>query len=88
MEEKVIKLEKEYIDRITELQTKFVDNINKIGQITVELSNLNAIKDSLLNEYLELKKIEKSLVDEIGNKYGYGKLDIAKGELTIIPQNQ
>jgi hypothetical protein len=37
----------------------------------------------LLEQYKKLKSDEKVMIEEVGKLYGYGKLNLEKGELTI-----
>lgn len=80
---KVIKLDQDYLKRIEELQKQFLDVTMTLGQLYIDEQNLNNIKENLFKTYSELKDKEKSLINDIGKKYGYGNLNVQTGELVI-----
>jgi len=81
--EKVVKLPQDTLQNIKNLQQQYIQAIHQIGEIEVGVKNLQEAKENLLNQYKKLKIDEKNIIDEIGKQYGYGKLDLEKGELTI-----
>ena len=79
------KLDKQEIDNVKEIQTKYLQIQQGIGQIRVSLLKLNQQRDILINaeeelhnKFHETQKEEKAFVDELDKKYGSGTLDIEK----------
>tara|TARA_Y100000361_G_C11152900_1_gene342278 strand:- start:421 stop:696 length:276 start_codon:yes stop_codon:yes gene_type:complete len=79
------KLDKQEIDNVKEIQTKYLQIQQGIGQIRVSLLKLNQQRDLLINaeeelnnKFHETQKEEKAFVDELDKKYGSGTLDIEK----------
>ena len=77
------KLDKQEIDNVKEIQTKYLQIQQGIGQIRVSLLKLNQQRDLLINaeeelnnKFHETQKEEKALVDGLDKKYGSGTLDI------------
>lgn len=90
MAEKVIKLDIEDVEKIKTLQLQFIEVTNKIGEISIQEENLKNMKndlleqkESLIKDYYSIKNSEKELINEVGKKYGFGRLNISTGELTI-----
>jgi tRNA uridine 5-carbamoylmethylation protein Kti12 len=81
--EKVIKISQETLQNIKNLQQQYIHTVHQIGDIEIGIKNLQEAKETALNQYKKLKNDEKNIIDEIGKNYGYGKLDLERGELTI-----
>jgi len=83
MAEKVIKIPQDTMESIKTLQQHYVQVVHQIGDIEVGIKNLQDAKEDAIQSYKKLKADEKIIIDEIGSKYGYGRLDLERGELTI-----
>ena len=77
------KLEKEDIQSIKDIQTKYLQIQQGIGQIRVSLIKLNQQQDVLVNaendlnqQFLDNQNAEKELVEKLNKTYGDGTLDI------------
>ena len=80
------KLQKTEVDKIKEIQTKYLQIQHGIGQIRVSLIKLNQQKEILLkaedemsSQFIETQNQEKEFVQTLQEKYGEGTLDIEKG---------
>lgn len=80
---KVIKLQPEQIKKLMDIREKYYTLMAKLGDIDIQIYNLNKIKDELFNEYTDVQQEEKKIIDEIGKQYGYGKINLNTGELNI-----
>ena len=85
------KLEKEDIQSIKDIQTKYLQIQQGIGQIRVSLIKLNQQQDVLVNaendlnqQFLDNQNAEKELVEKLNKTYGDGTLDI-ENEVFIPP---
>lgn len=81
--EKVIKIPQEILDKIADLQREFVKVINQIGDIEIGIFNLNKAKVDLMEKYSTMRTAEKDIIENIGTQFGYGKLNLEKGELIV-----
>lgn len=88
-EKQVIKISEEELKKLKELKVSFQDNIFKVGQIELQISDtnslldgLNAAKINLVEEYNKIKEEEKVQFKELNEKYGIGSLDINTGLFT------
>jgi len=77
-----IQLAPEELSRLQELNTKATDIITSLGQIEVQVSFLQASKESLLDEFSQLQQEQDKLATELTQKYGDGTINIASGEFT------
>ena len=80
------KLQKTEVDKIKEIQTKYLQIQQGTGQIRVSLIKLNQQKEILLkaedemsSQFIETQNQEKEFVQTLQEKYGEGTLDIEKG---------
>ena len=83
MAEQVIKIPSDTLESIKTLQQQYIHVVHQVGDIEIGIKNLQEAKETAIQNYKKLKSDEKVIIDEIGNKYGYGRLDLEKGELTI-----
>lgn len=80
---KVIKLPEERLKKLTDIRDKYYQVMTKLGDVDIQVHNLNKIKDELLKEYNIIQEEEKVVIDEIGKTYGFGKINLKTGELNI-----
>ena len=68
------KLDKEHLDSIQELQTKFAQVANILGNI--------AIETHIAAKQLEQQQDEQNLIARLKERYGEGQIDIQAGTFT------
>jgi predicted transcriptional regulator len=83
------KLDKEHLDAIQELRTKFAQNANILGSITIEeyavtsqLKELETEKQRLIDQFRELRTEESALLTRLKDRYGDGQINIEDGTFT------
>jgi len=86
-----IKFSEEEIKSIVELQDEYQQKIFELGQIRLELIDIDRQKKSLeekekeiINEWEKCLKKENDLVNALSVKYGDGKLNLKDGTFTPI----
>jgi len=79
----VIKLPEEQLKQLNDIREKYYQVMTKLGDADIQIYNLNKIKDELLNEYNIIQTEEKGVIDAIGKKHGFGKINLKTGELII-----
>lgn len=74
------------IQAVKDLQSNYATNTAQIGQIEVELhllkkrlDQITEIRDGLFQQYEQLQRDEKELVESLNQKYGDGVLDLDSG---------
>jgi len=80
------KLDKTHLDSIKDIQSKFADNSNSIGNITIEreylkeqLVNLEHESENYFNVFKQLKQEEEKLFADLKQRYGEGQINIQEG---------
>lgn len=86
-----IKFSEEEVKSIVELQDEYQQKIFELGQIRLELIDIDRQKKSLeekekeiVNEWEKCLKKENDLVNALSEKYGDGKLNLKDGTFTPI----
>lgn len=79
----VVKLPDNILKELKELGNIYLDIMSKVGDAEIQINNLNKIKNDLLLQYNENRKKEDELINSIGTKYGYGKINLKTGEINI-----
>lgn len=74
------KLTAEEISKIEDLQNKFGNLTQTIGNIELQIIDLNLIKENLKTEFVKLKTEENVLAKELEDKYGNGRISLETGE--------
>jgi uncharacterized coiled-coil DUF342 family protein len=81
------KITQEEQDFIKKLQEKYSELTVKIGQVNMEmhdlentLNELKELRTDLLNQYVEAKQSERSFIDKLSDTYGNGSLNLETGE--------
>lgn len=90
MENKQInKITSEELERVNSLRGSIVENVESIGRFNIKkhflVKELEAVDTeifSLLRESEDLDQKEKTLINEIVEKYGEGQLNFETGEYT------
>ena len=87
------KLTVEDINSVKEIQTKYLQVQQGIGQVRVSLIKLDKQRDVLLkaeadlnNKFLETQNEEQELLKKMNDSYGDGTLDIENG--VFIPNTE
>jgi predicted nuclease with TOPRIM domain len=85
----VIKFEQTEIDKIQNFKNDYADVTAKLGELEIELiiyeeqkKQIDNYKEQLQQKYLQLRKDEVSLANQLKEKYGEGEFDINSGIFT------
>ena len=88
---KAIKFTEEELNQITELRESNGSKISEFGQIELELllanqriEALEDAKENLRTQYVELQDKERTLVQQLNEKYGAGQVDLSSGEFIPV----
>jgi hypothetical protein len=88
---KAIKFTEEELNQITELRESNGSKISEFGQIELELllanqriEALENAKENLRAQYVELQDKERTLVQQLNEKYGAGQVDLSSGEFIPV----
>ena len=73
-------LEKDEISKLKELRQNFTDLTTTIGNIEIQIMNLEIQKDKLKENLLNLQKEEAVLAKKLEDKYGEGSISLDSGE--------
>jgi chromosome segregation ATPase len=73
-------LEKEEISKLKVLRQNFTDLTTTIGNIEIQIMNLEIQKDKLKENLLNLQKEESVLAKKLEDKYGEGSISLDSGE--------
>jgi|APSaa5957512576_1039674.scaffolds.fasta_scaffold66645_2 hypothetical protein len=77
------KLSKIEVDNLAKLYTSYQDVIVELGQLELDLANLQKRKESVLVRNDKLISDEQLLVKELNSKYGEGVID--PKDWTFVP---
>jgi len=88
---KAIKFTEEELNQINELRESNGSKISEFGQIELELllanqriETLENAKENLRAQYVELQDKERTLVQQLNEKYGAGQVDLSSGEFIPV----
>jgi len=81
-------LTKEELDKVQNLREKFADITTTLGNIEMQILNLELEKDSIKEELKNLKIQEITLAEELKNKYGDGNISLETGEFTPFQKEE
>jgi hypothetical protein len=83
------KLDKEHLDSIQELQTKFAQVANILGNIAIEthiaakqVEQLQDEHETYVQKFESLQQDEQNLIARLKERYGEGQIDIQAGTFT------
>lgn len=76
------KITEQEIEKVKGLRVKFDQLINTIGQVEVQLYNLQEQKKELQVSLLNIQQEEVSLAKELEEKYGKGTVSLDTGEFS------
>jgi len=77
-----VQLASEELSKLQDLNSKVADIVTSLGQIEIQISLLKDNKKSLLDSFAQIQQDQDQLAQELTQKYGDGKIDIATGEFT------
>ena len=103
-EKRVLKFNEDEMKKVEKFKNDFSDITVKMGEVELELTLLNVrlkniqqIKDTLKEQYIQLRESEVKLAQELREKYGEGEFDITTGvynsiavdvDANIVPQTR
>ena len=83
------KLDKEHVESIQELRSKFGQNASTLGSLLIEehalnsqLKQIETIKQEQLNLFDTLRAEEAELMNTLKERYGEGEINIQDGTFT------
>ena len=76
------KITEQEIEKVKGLKVKFDQLVNTIGQVEVQLYNLQEQKKELQVSLLNIQKEELTLAKELEEKYGKGTVSLDTGEFS------
>ena len=77
--EKIVLLQDE-IDKLKELKEEFQQLTNVVGQIEIQIMNLQLRKEELKLNLQQIQQQEVVLAKELEDKYGNGTISLESGE--------
>ena len=78
-------LTQEEIQKVTNLRQQFNELVNVIGNIEVQIIDLQLKKENLKSSFQQLQEQELTVAKELEEKYGQGTISIETGE--FLPSN-
>jgi hypothetical protein len=78
-------LTQEEIQKVTNLRQQFNELVNVIGNIEVQIMDLQLKKENLKSSFQQLQEQELTVAKELEEKYGQGTISIETGE--FLPSN-
>ena len=78
MDKKV--LTSEEIQNLKELKQGFFDLTSNLGNIEIQIMNLNLKKEQLKSNLIQLQEQEQVLANQLEEKYGKGSISLETGE--------
>jgi chaperonin cofactor prefoldin len=85
-EKQAIKVSEEEVNKIKELRQSYQELIVQVGQVELQmndlndaLNNLSEAKLKLMIKYTEIKQTERTQLEELNKKYGVGSLNVDTG---------
>lgn len=78
-------LTQEEIQKLTELKSQFNELVNVVGNIEIQIMDLQLKKEQLKSSLQNLQQQEISIAKELEDKYGQGSISLETGE--FLPSN-
>ena len=78
-------LTQEEIQKLTELKSQFNELVNVVGNIEIQIMDLQLKKEQLNSSLQNLQQQEISIAKELEDKYGQGSISLETGE--FLPSN-
>lgn len=82
MEKQVEKLEESLISKIKELRQKQTDLVVNIGQLHLELKQLQSVVENMESDYFEVTNELNGILNDLEKKYPAGEIDLLDGTVT------
>jgi predicted nuclease with TOPRIM domain len=83
------KLDKEHLDAIQNMRTRFAENAGWLGNVSIELKlierqreQIESRYDELMLQFDQLREEEAQLIETLKERYGDGQIDISSGTFT------
>ena len=83
MEKYTEKLEESLIERLKELRNKQNELIINIGQIHLELKQMNSAMQTMESQYMTVSNELNDKLNELEKKYPNGEVDLVDGIVTF-----
>jgi chromosome segregation ATPase len=83
MEKYTEKLEESLIERLKELRNKQTELIVNIGQLHLELKQMNSAMQSMESQYLAINNELNDKLKDLEAKYPNGEVDLVDGVVTF-----
>ena len=78
-------LTQEEIQKLTELKSQFNELVNVVGNVEIQIMDLQLKKEQLKSSLLNLQQQEIAIAKELEDKYGQGSISLETGE--FLPSN-
>jgi stress response protein YsnF len=78
-------LSQEEIQKLTELKSQFNELVNVVGNVEIQLMDLQLKKEQLKSSLQSLQQQEIAIAKELEDKYGQGSISLETGE--FLPSN-
>jgi len=78
-------LTQEEIQKLTELKSQFNELVNVVGNVEIQIMDLQLKKEQLKSSLLNLQQQEIAIAKELEDKYGQGSISLETGE--FLPNN-
>ena len=76
------KITEEEIKKVNDLKLKVNQLINTVGQIEIQVFNLQRQKEELQMSLLKIQEEEVTIANELEKKYGKGTISLDTGEFS------
>jgi hypothetical protein len=78
-------LSQEEIQKLTELKSQFNELVSVVGNVEIQLMDLQLKKEQLKSSLQNLQQQEIAIAQELEDKYGQGSISLETGE--FLPSN-
>jgi stress response protein YsnF len=78
-------LTQEEIQKLTELKSQFNELVSVVGNVEIQLMDLQLKKEQLKSSLQSLQQQEIAIAKELEDKYGQGSISLETGE--FLPSN-
>ena len=82
MEKQVEKLEESLIGKIKELRQKQTDLVVNIGQLHLELKQLQSVVENMESDYFGVTNELNAILNDLEKKYPAGEVDLLEGTVS------
>lgn len=83
MEKHVQKLEQSLIEKLKELRNKQTELIVNIGQVHLELKQMNSAMQTMESQYMAVSNELNDKLNELEKQYPNGEVDLVEGTVTF-----